>query len=125
MYCNKCGSFIDEGQKFCSVCGNNTKGHNGKLNQSKLFPYSIYLMIATSPLMLILRMLTQEGRTKFSWKKYTEYFVPNNYKVIMVILAMSLLGTSIYLFTKSGVKSRMMIMGYIITVIISCIIIFG
>lgn len=123
MYCNKCGNPINAGANFCPACGKNI-GVSSNSNQKKLLEYSKYLMIITAPLMLILRMLTQEERTGFGWREYTYYTVPGNYRVIMAVIAVGLLGTSLYLKNKSGLKSKFVVIGCIVSAIVSCMITF-
>lgn len=123
MYCNKCGNPINAGANFCPACGKNI-GVSSNSNQKKLLEYSKYLMIATTPLMLILRMLMQEEKTGYGWKAYTYYIVPDSYKVIMIVIALGLLATSLYLKIKSGQKSKFVIAGCIISAFISLLITF-
>ena len=124
MYCNKCGNPINAEENFCSVCGKNIRVSFSS-NQKKLLEYSKYLMIITAPLMLILRMLTQEEGTDFGWSgEYTYYTVPGNYRVIMAVIAVGLLGTSLYLKNKSGLKSKFVVIGCIVSAIVSCMITF-
>ncbi|MBQ3124141.1 MAG: zinc ribbon domain-containing protein [Clostridia bacterium] len=123
MYCNKCGNPINAGANFCPACGKNI-GVSYNSNQKKLLEYSKYLIGATPPVLLILRMLMQEERSGFGWSKYTYHTVPSNYKVIMIVIALGMLGTALYLKSRSGLKSKTVFVCGIIATWLSFLIIF-
>ena len=136
MFCQKCGSEIKENSNYCSACGEKInsdgiveeKESSRKIKSDMLSTFSFWLMIITSPIILILRMICQETKVGFSWSTYTYSYLPDNLKVVLCILAIIMLGTSMVLKGKSNLHSKkfnvIMIIGYIISAIVSMIIIF-
>lgn len=123
MYCNRCGSLMNPNGNFCSVCGQSSKQTTAFNN--KLLDFSKYLMVATSPLILILRMLLQEETIGFGWSgEYTYYSIPGRFRVVMAVIAFGMLSTSLYLKSKSGMKSKFVVAGCIFSAFISYLITF-
>lgn len=110
MFCPNCGNKIDEGNVFCSSCGHRVnqemKAESGTEPDKKLYKYSWFMIWATLPVILLLRLICQEEGVGYGWRAYTYYYVPDTMKVVLVLITLFILGTALYLKTKSGVSEN-------------------
>ncbi len=93
MYCKNCGKELTNEEKFCSSCGKkqvNEKRefiHIDGINKSL---HAFYISVITSPLLFIIRMLTQtterRGISDGSWYTYDACVVPSNIQAIMIVI---------------------------------------
>lgn len=115
MFCRNCGTEISDESKFCSKCGANQeiKVQEVRVQETKTVVsgkpikglISFYLQLFLSPIMLIIRMLTQDtirlGIEDGLWRPAKYLIVPDNIKVVMYVL---LVCAVIFSFSCSGKK---------------------
>ena len=99
IQCKKCGNEIEEGNKFCSHCGARLENFELTNGFTKgLVAY--YVQLFVSPVIFIIRMLSQQiQRIDGGWKHYDAYVVPGNIKAIMYVL---LSGAVLFAFSCRG-----------------------
>lgn len=117
---SKCGNEIENGARFCTNCGAPQANENftyaqapdrGQMPYMSMMPtprrtqadnkslYALLIAIFTSPLMLIVRLLTQEekGSSWFWTSAYTYYELSEPMQLLMLVLLGSLLVATIIL----------------------------
>ena len=123
MFCSNCGNKIDEGNAFCSSCGHRVnqgmKAESRTEPDEKLYKYSWFMIWATLPVIILLRLICQvEGEGYGGWRPYTYYYVPSTMKMVLVLITLFMLGTALYLKTKSGVsESRKNVKAIIVSIL--------
>lgn len=98
MYCVNCGTELKGAPNFCRNCGADCRGGASptvvvtapsvfeRINRAML---NVYVFFGTIALLLIIRFTVQESEeVRSSWGRdyVTEYFVPGNMQVVMVLL---------------------------------------
>ncbi len=93
MYCKNCGKELTNEENFCSSCGkkqNKEKGEFIYIDSSKKSLHAFYIAVITSPLLFIIRMLTQtterRGLSDGSWYSHNVNVVPGNIQAIMIVI---------------------------------------
>ncbi len=114
MYCSNCGNECVDNDLFCGRCGtalnqvapvfsaspvtSSNVPTNYNIVQRGQFNFGVLGLIssiAIFPVTLMVRMLGEKTVTAYGWREYTKTILPDNIKVVAVILIMALLATSI------------------------------
>lgn len=93
MYCKNCGKELTNSEKFCPSCGkkqNDEKREFTNIDGIKKSLYSFYMSMITSPVLFIIRMLTQtterRGLSDGAWRSYDASVVPSNIQAVMLVV---------------------------------------
>lgn len=118
MYCKNCGKELTNSEKFCPSCGkkqNDEKPEFVNLDGIKKSLYSFYISVITSPILFILRMLTQsterKGIADGAWRSYDASVVPGNIQAVMIaiLIASTLLNIMLRKNMPSSEKNKIKI----------------
>ncbi len=101
MFCKKCGLEINDEDKYCPHCGTNQVIKVELFASQKKGVVAYYLQFILSPIMFIIRMLSQERERLGYWQIEGDLVVPENIKAIMYILTVASL---VFTFTCSSKK---------------------
>lgn len=125
MFCPRCGTEVLDESRFCGSCGyelsvlTKERDVRSAVNVSAII--SFWLMIMSSPVLLVLCLISQEEAVGFSWKLYTYTYVPENLQIVFVIVTLTMLISSIVLKISSKLHSKkfniIYIIGYIVSVL--------
>lgn len=91
MYCTNCGKELTNSEKFCPSCGKKQNDNRQYLTNTdgiKKGLYSFYISVITSPVLFIIRMLTQTtehiGLSDGAWRSNDLIAVPGNIQAVMI-----------------------------------------
>ena len=136
-FCRTCGKEMSQTSLFCSECGTPVNGnyvpkttqsiqnqyypvHNSNNNEpsSSRSIISLILAIANLPIMIVLRLAVQETYTVTGgWRAYESTRVPEDARGLLLLLAISIAGTSIAVIPTKQITVGGVILRFLLTVV--------